>query len=165
MMWNRKDSMQQDEERDFPYRSVDTAARVSHSDSGGEEQRGSAIIGPSILIKGELTGEEDLTIEGRVEGKIELRNFQLVIGEKGVIRAAIHARSVTILGEVMGNITADERAEIRASGRLKGDIVAPRVVIADGAFFKGSVDMEAAGSEPPVEEAGPLDEVISKVSL
>jgi cytoskeletal protein CcmA (bactofilin family) len=98
-------------------------------------------IGPSICIKGELSGDEDLTIEGRVEGKIELKSHNLTIGPKGKINASVHANTVTIKGEVTGNVFAKERVDIADSGRLNGDITSPRIVIADGAHFRGSVDM------------------------
>src|SRR5213594_4724333 len=90
-------------------------------------------IGPSIFIKGELQGDEDLTIEGRVEGKIELKDHNLTIGPNGKIKADVYAKSIVITGEVLGNAYASERVEITNSGVLKGDIVSPRIVIADGA--------------------------------
>ena len=99
-------------------------------------------IGKSVFIKGELTGDEDLTIEGRVEGRIELKDHNLVIGPNGKINAEINAKNVTIIGSVVGNIAATEMIEIRASGSVIGDIKAPRVSIADGAHLKGSVDMQ-----------------------
>lgn len=105
-------------------------------------------IGESIFIKGELTGNEDLTIEGRVEGKIELKDHHLTIGRPGKVNAEIFAKSVTITGEVIGNVRADERIEISNQGRLKGDITSPRITIADGAHFKGSVDMDGKASSP-----------------
>ena len=102
-------------------------------------------IGKSIQIKGELTGKEDLTIEGRVDGKIVLKDHHLTIGANGHITAEIHAKSVSIVGQVVGNVTADDRIEIAATGSMEGDIKAPRVVLADGARFKGAVDMERSG--------------------
>lgn len=101
-----------------------------------------AIIGQSIHIKGELTGNEDLTIDGTVEGNIELKENNLIIGQNGNIKADIHAKMVTITGEVQGNVNAEEKVEIRETGKLRGNIVAPRIVITDGAFFKGSVEMD-----------------------
>ena len=101
-------------------------------------------IGPSIQIKGELQGDEDLTIDGRVEGKIELRDHNLTIGPNGKIKADLHANTIVIAGDVQGNAFAKERVEIAPTGRLNGDIASPRITIADGAHFKGSVDMERA---------------------
>ncbi|ANM28971.1 hypothetical protein ABI59_04200 [Acidobacteria bacterium Mor1] len=106
-------------------------------------------IGKSIQIKGELTGNEDLTIEGRVDGKIMLKDHHLTIGANGHITAEIHAKSVSIVGQVVGNVTADDRIEIAATGSMEGDIKAPRVVLADGARFKGAVDMDRSGAKKP----------------
>ena len=107
-------------------------------------------IGKSILIKGELSGNEDLTIEGTVEGKIEVKEHNLVVGSTGRIQAEIHAKAVMIQGEVQGNVRAEDRIEIATSGTVKGDLVAPRIIIADGARFKGSVDMEKPGDAPRI---------------
>ena len=102
-------------------------------------------IGKSVIIKGELNGSEDLTIEGAVEGKIELRQNVLTIGPNGKIKAQVFAKSVVILGEVTGNVTASEKVDIRDNGSVDGDIAAPRVAIAEGAHFRGSIDMQRAG--------------------
>ena len=104
-------------------------------------------IGKSVVIKGELSGSEDLTIEGHVEGKIELKDHLLTIGPNGRIKAQIFAKTVIVLGEVSGNVSASEKVEIRDGGSVDGDIVSPRVAIAEGAHFRGSVDMQKkAGS-------------------
>jgi cytoskeletal protein CcmA (bactofilin family) len=105
-------------------------------------------IGKSVVIKGELNGSEDLTIEGQVEGKIELRQNVLTIGPNGKIKAQVFAKSVIILGEVIGNVTATEKVDIRDNGSVDGDIAAPRVAIAEGAHFRGSIDMQRAGGKP-----------------
>jgi len=117
-------------------------------------------IGPSIQIKGELQGDEDLTIDGRVEGKIELRDHNLTIGPNGKIKADLYATTIVIAGDVLGNAYAKERVEIAPTGRLNGNISAPRITIADGAHFKGSVDMERA-SEAARKSPAPVkaDEV------
>ena len=99
-------------------------------------------IGKSVVIKGELSGSEDLTIEGHVEGKIELKDHLLTIGPNGRIKAQVFAKTVIVLGEVTGNISASEKVEIRDGGSVDGDIVSPRVAIAEGAHFRGSVDMQ-----------------------
>jgi cytoskeletal protein CcmA (bactofilin family) len=103
-------------------------------------------IGKSVIIKGELNGSEDLTIEGAVEGKIELRQNILTIGPNGKIKAQVFAKSVVILGEVTGNVTASEKVDIRDNGSVDGDIAAPRVAIAEGAHFRGSIDMQRPGA-------------------
>lgn len=100
------------------------------------------MIGPSIQIKGELSGGEDLLIEGRIEGKVALAQHAVTVGAKGRLAADIHARAVHVEGEVEGNIAAEELIVLKKSARVRGDLVAPRVVIEDGARFKGSVDME-----------------------
>jgi len=101
-----------------------------------------AAVGKSIVIKGELSGDEDLTIEGRVEGTIELRNHVLTIGSNGHVEAQVVAKSIVVLGHVTGNLTATEKVDIKEKGSVEGDIMAPRVAIADGSEFRGSVDMQ-----------------------
>jgi cytoskeletal protein CcmA (bactofilin family) len=103
-------------------------------------------IGKSVVIKGELSGSEDLTIEGHVEGKIELKDHLLTIGPNGRIKAQVFAKTVIVLGEVNGNVSASEKVEIRDGGSVDGDIVSPRVAIAEGAHFRGSVDMQKKGA-------------------
>jgi cytoskeletal protein CcmA (bactofilin family) len=110
-------------------------------------ERTAVNIGKSVVIKGELNGSEDLTIEGQVEGKIELRQNVLTIGPNGKIKAQVFAKSVIILGEVTGNVTATEKVDIRDNGSVDGDITAPRVAIAEGAHFRGSIDMQRAGTK------------------
>src|SRR5918992_2082114 len=105
-------------------------------------------IGKSVVIKGELNGSEDLTIEGHVEGKIELKDHVLTIGPNGKIKAQVFAKSVIVLGEVNGNVTATEKVDIRDGGSVDGDIISPRVAIAEGAHFRGSVDMQRKGAQP-----------------
>ena len=107
-------------------------------------------IGKSVVIKGELNGSEDLTVEGHVEGKIELRDHVLTIGPNGKIKAQVFAKAVIVLGEVNGNVTASEKVDIRDNGSVDGDIISPRVAIAEGAHFRGSVDMQRkAGAAQP----------------
>src|SRR5215203_2236590 len=104
-------------------------------------------IGKSVVIKGELNGSEDLTIEGHVEGTIQLRDHVLTIGPNGKIKAQVFAKSVIVLGEVTGNVTASEKVDIRDNGSVDGDIVSPRVAIAEGAHFRGTVDMQRKGGQ------------------
>jgi cytoskeletal protein CcmA (bactofilin family) len=104
-------------------------------------------IGKSVIIKGELAGSEDLTIEGHVEGKIELKDHVLTIGPNGRIKAQVYAKSVIVLGEVTGNVTASDKVDIRDNGSVDGDIISPRVAIAEGAHFRGSVDMQRKGAQ------------------
>ncbi len=99
------------------------------------------IIGGSIVIDGEIAGEEDLIIRGTVKGRIVLRE-NLYVEESGVVEADIETQNVTVSGQVTGNIAASERVEITAGGKMVGDLKAPRILIADGAAFKGNVDMD-----------------------
>ncbi len=113
-----------------------------------------ANIGQSVTIKGTLVGKEDLTIDGKVEGKIQLEEHMLTIGEHGVIQAEVQAKNVVVHGRLEGNVSADDKVEISATGSVRGDIRAPRVAILDGATFKGGIDMEA-GAKPRGERAEP----------
>jgi cytoskeletal protein CcmA (bactofilin family) len=112
-------------------------------------------IGKSVVIKGELNGSEDLTVEGHVEGTIQLRDNVLTIGPNGRIKAQVFAKSVIVLGEVTGNVTASDKVDIRDNGSVDGDIVAPRVAIAEGAHFRGSVDMQRKGGAQQPAKAAP----------
>jgi cytoskeletal protein CcmA (bactofilin family) len=112
-------------------------------------------IGKSVVIKGELNGSEDLTIEGHVEGTIQLRDHVLTIGPNGRIKAQVFAKSVIVLGEVTGNVTASDKVDIRDNGSVDGDIVSPRVAIAEGAHFRGSVDMQRKGGAPQTQSKPP----------
>jgi cytoskeletal protein CcmA (bactofilin family) len=113
-----------------------------------------ASIGKSIVINGELSGSEDLTIEGQVDGKIELRSHVLTVGANGRITAQVTAKAIIVMGHVTGNLTATEKVDIRENGSVEGDIVAPRVAIADGSHFRGSIDMQR--KEQPVSTDGPV---------
>ena len=111
--------------------------------------KATASIGKSLQVKGELTGQEDLAVEGKVEGKIALKGYNVTIGQTGRVAGEIHAKTVIVAGLLNGNIVAEEMVEVAATGTLMGDIRAPRVVLVDGAKFKGSIDMDtkaAAGS-------------------
>ena len=105
-----------------------------------------ATIGQSVQIKGELSGQEDLIIDGKIDGKILVHDHNLTIGPNGHINAEVHAKSVQVNGEIKGNITADDKVEISPSGSVLGDITAPRVALADGSSFKGSIDMGRKGA-------------------
>jgi cytoskeletal protein CcmA (bactofilin family) len=134
-----------------PPTSAPPATEAAKSFSAPSETRGlektTVNIGKSVVIKGELSGSEDLTIEGQVDGKIELRQNVLTIGPNGKIKAQVFAKSVIILGEVTGNVTASEKVDIRDNGSVDGDIAAPRVAIAEGAHFRGSIDMQRTGAK------------------
>jgi cytoskeletal protein CcmA (bactofilin family) len=120
-------------------------------------ERDKVNIGKSVVIKGELSGSEDLTIEGQVEGKIELRQNILTIGPNAKIKAQVFAKAVVIQGEVHGNVTASEKVDIRDAGSVDGDLSAPRVAIADGAHFRGSIDMQRAGAPKTAADVKPAE--------
>jgi len=110
-----------------------------------------ATIGKSVVLKGELSGSEDLVLDGEVEGSISLRGQSLTVGPNGRVRANIEARNVILHGRVDGNIHATERVELRKTASLTGDISTARISIEDGAFFKGTIDIQKP------EPAGKLD--------
>jgi len=109
----------------------------------GRKESRETVIGKGITVKGELFGEEDVKIEGRVEGKIQLTK-NLLVGQTGVVEADVEAENINIGGTVTGNLMAQNRVEIVVSGKMIGDIKAPRVVVAEGAHFKGNVDMDTS---------------------
>jgi cytoskeletal protein CcmA (bactofilin family) len=101
-----------------------------------------ATIGRSLVIKGEVSGSESLYIDGRVEGTINLADNRVTIGRNGSVQANVNAKEVVVMGKLHGNVTVSDRVDIRAEGALTGDVVAHRLSIEDGAFFKGSVDLK-----------------------
>ena len=105
-----------------------------------------ANIGKSISIRGDLTGNEDMVIEGHVEGKVDLPNSQLTIGANGHVKAEIHAKGVVIVGHVVGNVFGLERVEIQSTGRVEGDVAAPKLVVAEGAQINGAIQMTQKGN-------------------
>jgi cytoskeletal protein CcmA (bactofilin family) len=111
-----------------------------------------ATIGKSLVIKGEVTGSESLYIDGRVEGSINLSGNRVTVGRNGVVAANINAREIVVLGKVRGNLTASDRVDIRSDGSLTGDVVAARISIEDGAFFKGGIDIRKGG-QPAQQKA------------
>ena len=108
---------------------------------------GIATIGKSLAIKGQISGTEDLYIDGEVEGTVELKDHNITVGPNGRVSANLHGRDVVVLGRVKGNIRAVDRLEIRKTGSLMGDIITARVVIEDGAYFKGSIDIQKPGAK------------------
>lgn len=101
-----------------------------------------ATIGKSLVIKGEVSGSESLYIDGRVEGSINLPGNRLTVGRNGVVTANVNAREIVVIGKVKGNLTASDRVDIRNEGSLTGDVIAQRISIEDGAFFKGGIDIQ-----------------------
>jgi cytoskeletal protein CcmA (bactofilin family) len=107
-----------------------------------------ATIGKSLVVKGEVSGSESLYIDGKVEGAINLPGNRVTVGRNGQVAANIMAREVVVLGKVRGNVHASDRVDIRSEGSLTGDVVAARISIEDGAFFKGGIDIRKPGAEP-----------------
>lgn len=111
-----------------------------------------AHIGKSVVIKGELSGSEDLYVDGQVEGTIELHGNSLMVGPSGQVRANVNAKGVIVQGKLEGNIHASERTELKKSAIVVGDIIAQRVAIEDGAYFKGKVDIQKDSAKPDLSK-------------
>jgi cytoskeletal protein CcmA (bactofilin family) len=123
----------------------------SHSAS---ESRGPAIIGKSVMIKGQIFSREDLTIDGEIDGSVELHEHRLTVGPNGKLQAGVKAREVVVLGTIHGNVEASDKIDIRKDAKLVGDIKTARIVIEDGAYFKGSIDIarpEVARTAAPAQ--------------
>lgn len=118
-----------------------------------------AHIGKSVVVRGELSGSEDLYLDGEVEGSIELRDHHLTIGPHGKVRAHVNARDVVVHGQLDGNVHGTERVELKKSAVLTGDIVTNRIVIEDGALFKGSIETQR---EAP--KVGPKRETVEAIA-
>jgi cytoskeletal protein CcmA (bactofilin family) len=101
-----------------------------------------AHIGKSVVIKGELSGSEDLYVDGQVEGTIELRGNSLIVGPNGKVKASVNAKGVVIQGKVDGKVQASERVELRKSAVVSGDVITQRIAIEEGAFFQGKIDVQ-----------------------
>ena len=113
-----------------------------------------ALIGKSVIIKGELSGSEDLYIDGQVEGSIELHGNNLTVGPHGQVKASVNAKGVIIQGKLEGNIKATERTELRKSAIAVGDVTTQRMAIEEGAFYKGRVDIQRDNSKPESQGGG-----------
>ena len=136
-------------ENEFPQQPEPVATPAPPRNTPAEPRsKEGATIGPSISIKGDLTGGEDLIIQGQVEGRIDLKQNNVTVGKSGRIKADINGRMITIEGEVEGNLFGEEQILLRQSGTVRGNIVAPRVSLEDGSKFKGSIDMEPKSCRP-----------------
>ena len=122
--------------------STDTTERPATVQGVVTRRKEAATIGPSISIKGDLTGEEDLIVKGRVEGTIDLKQNNLTVGKEGRVNASVRANIISVEGEVEGDLSGDEQVIVRRSGNVQGNIIAPRVTLDDGCKFRGSIDME-----------------------
>ena len=123
--------------------------------NSNNEKAPSAVVGPKIVFKGELSGEEDLLIQGTVEGTVNLKGNQLVIGKQGVVKANITAKVIIIEGTVEGDVIGEESIAIKASSDVKGNLMADRITLEDGAKFRGSVDMESKTGSAGIQQKAP----------
>ncbi len=153
MMWKKSDQEEfHTQPVPAPQAQPTPAPRIPAPQPQSKER---AVIGSTITIKGDLKGDEDLLIEGRVEGKVEFPRHSVTIGKNGTIKADIYGRTITVEGTVEGNLYGDEQLIVRHSGTVRGNIVAPRVALEDGSNFKGNIDMspkEKSGSSESYEE-------------
>ena len=140
-----------DEDFDIPSDPVVPSYGSQASKSAPSEVRSiqttpSAVIGPKITFKGELSGEEDLLIQGTVEGTVDLKGHNLTVGPQGHVKANLFAKSITIEGTVEGDLVGQERIAIKSSSNVRGNLIADRVTLEDGAKFRGSIDMDTKSS-------------------
>jgi cytoskeletal protein CcmA (bactofilin family) len=161
-MWNKR------KEEEYPPRPA-TAASTSHGPKDGgvgastpgapsyhmPETRGTAVIGKSVTIKGQIYSQEDLTIDGEMEGSIEVKEHRLTVGPNGKVQAGVKAREIIVLGTINGNVEVSDKIDIRKDARLVGDIKTARIVIEDGAFFKGNIDISRGTAEAPPKPPPP----------
>jgi cytoskeletal protein CcmA (bactofilin family) len=160
-MWNKR------KEEEYPPKSPATPAAAPNSQIKENapmstnpvpshhttDSRGPASIGKSVMIKGQIFSREDLTIDGEIDGSVELHEHRLTVGPNGKLQAGVKAREVVVLGTIHGNVEASDKIDIRKDAKLVGDIKTARIVIEDGAFFKGSIDI--ARPEAPKAAAQP----------
>ncbi len=131
---------------------MSTAPAISHH---SPETRGPAVIGKSVMIKGQIFSREDLTIDGEIDGSVELQEHRLTVGPHGKLQAGVKAREIVVLGTIHGNVEASDKIDIRKDAKLVGDIKTARIVIEDGAYFKGSIDIARPEISKPAAAAPP----------
>ncbi len=129
-----------------------SGSETKHTSKSSQGDTSMATMGQSIVFKGELTGDEDLEIEGQVDGIVQLANHQLTIGANGRLKAEVHAKSIVVIGQVTGNLTATERIEVQATGVVDGDLKAPRLNVQEGAVLNGSIEMTGAAGAPAAKK-------------
>lgn len=146
-MWKKSDSG--DSEMDSAPRSSPIEPKMAPASN---PRGGGATIGPSITIRGEVTGEEDLIVQGHIEGTINLKEHNVTIGKEGQVVADVHGRIIEVDGSVEGDLHGQEQILMRSTGRVKGNVKAPRVTLEDGCRFKGAIDMDvAAPAQKPAQ--------------
>ncbi|MGH9147143.1 MAG: bactofilin family protein [Vicinamibacterales bacterium] len=153
-MWNREEAQKNQSPNDVSKSNAGIQpvqpAPIPSSTSGA---RTVASMGASLVIKGELTGAEDLVIDGRVEGKVTLPGHLLTIGPQAKVLAEVVAKAVIVQGSVTGNVTASDRFEIRGGGSMTGDLTSPKVIMAEGSEFRGRVDMKRGNDSRSEKES------------
>lgn len=140
-------------ERDPAAKGIGRSENQTDGDAPSSREKAVATIGKSIVFKGELTGNEDLEVNGTVQGDVKLPDNTLTVGQTGLVQATVAAKSVLIIGKVKGDVTATERIEIEASGVVDGDLRAPRLLVQEGAVMNGTVEMTAGASAAATKSA------------
>ena len=167
-MWNRK------KDDEYPPKQQNTPAQPAPTQSVREgnqqmssmphqnfgqpasQSGGSATIGKAVMVKGQIFSREDLVIDGEVEGTVELHEHKLTVGPNGKVAAGVKAREIVVLGSIHGNVEAADKIDIRKDAKLVGDIKTARIVIEDGAYFKGSIDItKGETAKPQVQQKAP----------
>ena len=146
----------------IPMSTLPTRSSEPHHDSS---RGSSAVLGKSVIVKGEIHGREDLTIDGEVEGTVELQEHRLTIGPNGKVNAAVKAREVVVLGTLHGNVETRDKLEIRKEAKLVGDIRTARIMIEDGAYFKGTIDIVRVETPRPQPVAAPKPQPAASVTI
>lgn len=150
MAWKRPDA---DTPESAPY-----SPRPTHeAPPSGNPTRERAMIGPSITIQGDVAGEEDLLILGKVDGKVDVKGNSVTIGETGRVKADVYGKTIIVEGKVEGNLFGGDQIVLRSSGNVQGNLTSPRVALEDGSHFKGAIDMEPK-RQPTVESRPPRPE-------
>lgn len=153
MAWKRSDA---DTPESTPYSPLSS----SEPSSPSVTRRERAVIGPSITIQGDVAGEEDLTIFGTIEGKVDVKGNSVTIGETGRVKADVYGKTIIVEGKVEGNLYGGDQIVLRSSGNVQGNLTSPRVALDDGAHFKGAIDMEPKrqGGSPPAPQPAKVAE-------
>src|SRR5712692_1755538 len=162
-MWNKR------KEEEYPPKSAASTATPANlgrenpsmstapaASNYSADVRGPAVIGKSVMIKGQIFSREDLTIDGEVDGSVELHEHRLTVGPHGKLQAGVKAREIIVLGAIHGNVEASDKIDIRKDAKLVGDIKTARIVIEDGAYFKGSIDIARPEISKPAAPVAPV---------
>src|SRR5262245_285584 len=143
----------------IPMSTLPSRSSEPHFDS---PRAGVAVLGKSVIVKGQIFSREDLTIDGEVEGTVELQEHRLTVGPNGKVLATVKAREIVVLGTIHGNVEASDKIDIRKEAKLVGDIKTARIVIEDGAYFKGNIDIVRA--EAPRSAPAPKPQAVASTS-